>query len=104
MSAKELRQIITVQLSKIEDESFLNALKTIIESKVSSGFYILSEYEKERIYLAREELKKGQTISHENVQKEIERKLNFSFNWEGGLVDLNETSVELQHKTNQLML
>jgi len=41
-----------------------------------SGFYKLSEQEKERIYLAREELKNGQTISHENVQKEIEQWLS----------------------------
>jgi hypothetical protein len=54
----------------------LSALKTIIESKISSGIYKLSDYEKERIYLAREALKNGQTISHENVQKEIDQWLS----------------------------
>jgi hypothetical protein len=71
MSTVELRHIISERLSQIDDESFLCALKTIVESKISGGVYKLSQYEKDRIYLAREELKNGQTISHENVQKEI---------------------------------
>jgi hypothetical protein len=76
MSTIELRQIITERLLQINDESFLNALKTIVESKISSGIYQLSEYERERIFLAREELKNGQTISHENLQIEIDQWLN----------------------------
>ena len=62
----------------------------------------LSEQEKERIYLAREELKNGQTISHNDVLKEINQKLEFAFDWEGGLKGLKETSVEIQHKINKL--
>jgi hypothetical protein len=73
MSTIELRQIISERLLQINDESFLNALKTIVESKISSGIYQLSEYEKERIFLAREDLKNGQTISHENLQIEIDQ-------------------------------
>ncbi len=76
MSTIELRQIISERLLQISDESFLNALKTIVESKISSGIYQLSEYEKERIFLAREDLKNGQTISHENLQIEIDQWLN----------------------------
>ncbi len=76
MSTVELRHIISEHLMQIEDESFLSAIRTIIESKISSGIYKLSEYEKERIYIAREELKNGQTISHENVQREIEQWLS----------------------------
>ena len=104
MSTVGLRHIILEQLMQIEDESFLKAPKTIIDSKVSNGMYILSEYEKERIYLGRERMKNGETISNEDVQKEIDKMLKFSFEWEGGLKDLKETSVELQHKANQLRL
>ncbi|GAB1451060.1 hypothetical protein MASR2M47_11160 [Draconibacterium sp.] len=100
MSTVELRHIITEQLMQIEDESFLNALKTIIDSKVSSGIYKLSDYEKERIHLGREKMKNGETNSNEAVQKEIDKMLNFSFDWEGGLKDIEETSVKLQHKAN----
>ena len=76
MSTVELKHIISEQLSQIDDESFLSALKTIIESKILGTTYKLSEYEKERVYVARQELKNGQTISHENLQKEIDQWLN----------------------------
>jgi len=76
MSTVELRHIILEQLMQIDDESFLSALKTIIDSKISNGIYELSEYEKERIYLGRERMKNGETISNEDVQKEIEQWLS----------------------------
>jgi len=76
MSTLELRHIINEHLSHIEDVSFLNALKTIIESKALNGVYQLSDYQKERINSAREQLKKGQTISNDDVQKEIEQWLS----------------------------
>ena len=34
-------------------------------------------------------------------KKKKEKKDGFSFDWEGGLKDLDETSVGLQHKANQ---
>ena len=71
MSTVELRHIIIEQLSQIEDESFLTAIKTIIESKIYGGNYKLSDYQKERIDIAREELKYGRTITHDDLQKEI---------------------------------
>jgi len=76
MSTLELRHIIIEHLSHIDDVPFLNALKTIIESKVSDGIYKLSDYQKNRIDLSRQELKNGQTITHEDLQKEIDQWLN----------------------------
>jgi hypothetical protein len=76
MSTIELRQLINAHLSHIEDVSFLNAIKTIIESKVADGVYKLSDFQKERIDLARQQLKNGQTISHEDLQKEIDQWLS----------------------------
>lgn len=73
MSAIELRHIITEHLSHIDDPSFLNALKTIIESKISSSTYKLSEYQIDRITAARQELADGNTISHDDVQNEINK-------------------------------
>ena len=46
MSTVELRHLITEYLTQIDDISFLKAIKTIIESKVSDGVYKLSEYQK----------------------------------------------------------
>jgi gas vesicle protein len=76
MSTIELRQIITEQISHIDDVSFLKAIKTIIESKVSEGTYKLSDYQKKRIDIARQQLKNGQTIAHEDLQKEIDQWLS----------------------------
>lgn len=76
MSTVELRHIITEHLSHIDDASFLNAIKTIIESKVSEGEYKLSDFQKKRIDSARNELKEKKTVSHKELQKEIDQWLN----------------------------
>jgi len=76
MGTIELRHIITERLSHINDVSFLNAIKTIIESKVSDETYKLSDYQKIRIDLARQQLKNRQTISHDVLQKEIDQWLS----------------------------
>jgi predicted transcriptional regulator len=64
------------QLSLIEDVSFLNALHTIIASKISDSVYELSDFQKKRIELGRQQVEDGQTISHEDLQKEIDQWLN----------------------------
>jgi hypothetical protein len=76
MSTIELKNIITEHLSHIDDVSFLNAIKTIIESKASVGTFELTDYQKNRIDQARLQLKKRQTISHEKLQKEIDQWLS----------------------------
>jgi len=73
MSTIELRQKIIDQLSFIDDISFLKAIKTLVESKAKVDTYKLSNYQKERIQRAREELKQRQTISHDSLQKEIDQ-------------------------------
>ena len=76
MSTVELRNSIIEQLSQIEDVSFLNALKTIIASKASDSVYELSDFQKKRIELGRQQIEDGQTISHEDLQKEIDQWLS----------------------------
>jgi hypothetical protein len=76
MSTIELRHHIIEKLSLIDDDSFLNAIKTIIESKVNEGVYKLSDFQKKRIESGRDQLKKGQSISNDTLQKEIDQWLN----------------------------
>ena len=76
MSTIELRQFITEKLSLIDDISFLKAIKIIVESKVSEKVYKLSDFQKKRIESGREQLRKGQTISNDVLQKEIGQWLN----------------------------
>jgi hypothetical protein len=76
MSTIELRHVITEYLTHINDAAFLNALKTIVESKVTEGTYILSDYQKKRIDAGREQIHKGQTISNESLKLEIDQWLS----------------------------
>ena len=76
MSTVELRHTIIEKLSLINDASFLKAIKTIVESKVNEGVYQLSDFQKKRIESARNQVRKGQTISNDTLQKEIDQWLN----------------------------
>ena len=76
MSTVELRHHIIEKLSLIDDDSFLKAIKTIIESKVNESVYKLSDFQKNRIESGRKQLKKGQSISNDTMQKEIDQWLN----------------------------
>ena len=49
MSTIELRHHIIEKLSLIDDDSFLKAIQTIIESKVNEGVYKLSDFQKKRV-------------------------------------------------------
>ena len=71
MSTVELRHIIIEKLSQIEDASFLRAIKTIVETKANEDVYKLSDFQKKRIKESREQVKLGQTISNNALQKEI---------------------------------
>jgi len=76
MSTIELRHNIIKKLSLIDDDSFLKAIKTIIDSKVSEGVYKLSDFQKKRIETGREQFKKGQSIPNDVLQKEVDQWLN----------------------------
>ncbi len=73
MSTLELRQVITEYLAHIEDVSLLNAIKTMIESKVSDGTYMLSDNQIKRVEEGREQLRQGTTISNESLKLEIDQ-------------------------------
>jgi predicted transcriptional regulator len=73
MSTIELKKKIIDQLSHIDDVSFLKAIKTLVDSKAQGEIYKLSDFQKDRINKGREQLKKGQTISHETLHKEIDQ-------------------------------
>ena len=73
MSTIELREMIINQLAHINDTSFLEAIKPLVDSKAESEVYKLSDFKKERIIMSREHMVKGQTIPHEELQKEIDQ-------------------------------
>lgn len=63
-------------VSRIDDVAFLNALHIFLASKVSDKVYELSDFQKKRIALGRQQLKDEQTISNNDLQKEIDKWLN----------------------------
>ena len=73
MSSIEIKRKIINQLSKIEDVSFLKAIKSLVDSKAQGSTYQLSDIQKKRIQEGREQLRKGQAISDEDLQKEIDQ-------------------------------
>jgi hypothetical protein len=72
MSTIELREMIINRLALINDTSFLKAIKTLVDSKAEAEVYKLSDFQKDRIQKSREQIIKGQTISHDELQKEID--------------------------------
>jgi regulatory protein YycI of two-component signal transduction system YycFG len=72
MGTVELKHIIAEHLTHIEDKSFLQDLKNLLESKVASETYTLDDFEKERIRMAREQVKKGETISNEKIHSQVQ--------------------------------
>ena len=73
MGTIELRKLLAEQLCLIEDKSFLEALKTIIDSKISSSSYELSNFQKERIISAENQFKNGDIISDDLVHSNIDK-------------------------------
>jgi len=76
MSTIELRKTIIENLSLIDDNSFLKAINTIVESKANEEVYKLSDYQRKRVIAGREQVKNGQTVSNEALQKEIRQWLS----------------------------
>jgi hypothetical protein len=76
MSTLQLRHAIAEYLSQIDDVSFLKAIKIIIEEKANTKIYNLSEDQKLRVEQSREQYKKGQTVSHEELNKDVDQWLN----------------------------
>jgi predicted nucleotide-binding protein (sugar kinase/HSP70/actin superfamily) len=82
MSTIELREILKSKIDKIDDEVFLSAINTILESKSKSGehYYqdlqkiiILSEQQKEEIQNAQKEYLEGNFIENDVLNEEMER-------------------------------
>ena len=76
MSTLELRNKLIENIFLIEDKSFLEALKTIVDTKLASTTYELSDFQIERIRKGREQLMNGNTISNDTVQKKVDKWLS----------------------------
>lgn len=76
MGTLELRDQIIENIFLIEDRLFLEALKTIVDTKLASITYELSDFQKDRIVKGRDQLRDGKTISNVVVQTKIDKWLS----------------------------
>ena len=72
MSTAELKNILITHINQIDDESYLNALRTIIESKSNFSNTYLEEYNNE-LLIAEEEIEKSNYFSHQEVKDKMEQ-------------------------------
>jgi predicted transcriptional regulator len=71
MTTIELKKQLIAQISKVDDVSHLEAIKTLLDTKIVRGAIILSEEQKAALDAARLEAENGQVYTDEEVDKEI---------------------------------
>lgn len=76
MTTLELKKLLIHRISEINDISFLEAIKTILESKTESEVLLLSPDQRNEIMESKKEIEKGLFIEQENLDKEISRWAN----------------------------
>lgn len=72
MTTIELKSLLIKKINQIDDESFLEAIRTIIESKAEENIYQLNEIQKEKIKEAKYQIAKGEFIGHDDLMNEID--------------------------------
>ncbi|WP_264565073.1 hypothetical protein [Flavobacterium sp. N3904] len=82
MSTIELKKILISKISEIDDEVFLSAINTILDSKSESienknldlqKIIILAEQQKKEIQNSQKEYSEGNYIDNDAVNEEMER-------------------------------
>ena len=72
MTTLQLKKLLIHQISEINDEVFLNALKTIIDLKSKSTVLELSAKQKEEVYQSQLEIKNGLYAAESDLNEEFE--------------------------------
>ena len=73
MSTLELKNILIRKIESINDETFLNAIRTIIDTKTESTIYETSAEQKMKIREGIEQIEKGNYFTNEQVESEIDK-------------------------------
>ena len=74
MRTIELKKLLIHRITEIDDESFLNAIKTILDSKAQ--VLKLTNEQKDEISESREEFELGLYIEQVELDKEFDKWLN----------------------------
>ena len=76
MSTIELKNILIHRISEITDVSFLEALKTILDSKSESKLLSLTKEQTDEIISSKKEIAQGLYIENNDLEKEVNGWLN----------------------------
>ncbi len=72
----ELKNVLNEQIAQINDKSFLEAIKKIMDSKVETNTIQLSDYQKKRIDESRNQIRNNQYIDNDALNKKVDKWLN----------------------------
>ncbi len=71
MSTEQLKNLVIDRISEIEDENFLQAIKTILDSNLApASIYKVTEAQRQKVEIGITQLNNGQIISNEDLEKE----------------------------------
>jgi predicted transcriptional regulator len=73
MKTVELRDILIQKIALINDETVLNAIRTIIDLKTESTIYKTSNEQKLKIQEGIDQIESGNNFSNEQVESEIDK-------------------------------
>ncbi len=71
MNTVELKNLLIHRISEISDVSFLEALKTILDSKSESRVLFLTDEQKDEILKSKKEIEIGLSEENTELEKEI---------------------------------
>jgi len=73
MTTIELKNILIHKIAAINDESFLNAIKTIVDKKSEATIYKTTEVQKAQIQEGIYQIENGDFFTNEQVESEIDQ-------------------------------
>jgi predicted transcriptional regulator len=73
MTTIELKKALIRKIAMINDEAFLSALKTIVDSKSESVIYKTSPEQRKKIKEGQDQIAKGEFFTNEQVEMEIDK-------------------------------
>lgn len=76
MKAIELKKLLIHRIEEIDDEAFLNAIKTILDSKSQSQTLNLSNQQRNEIVESKKQISEGLYIDQTQMDIEFEKWLN----------------------------
>jgi hypothetical protein len=76
MTTFELKKLLISRIKEINDTSFLNEIKSLLESKSSEKMLVLTSEQKDEINESKKEIKKGHFIDQSELDKAVEKWAN----------------------------